>query len=174
MSKKEDIVKSLIHSQEQMNNLTVDEIAKTPVSEPEPIMQMSARDKAKQENIQYIESIRSMPALGVLPEKLKAEHRHAWEYVKGIFENYEVNGEPVRFWFCQYPGDKDCLWEVPCNRPVYVPRCIAKHLAETMVYHSFGFVEKPQHSWRPDDFTANFTATATHHRGMFRALGAFA
>jgi hypothetical protein len=169
------LVKSIGSLQESISTLTVDEInKKAPDAEPE-IQEMSLKERAKLENVRYIEPKRRLsPPLGTLPEKLKAEHKHAWEYVKGMYENYVINGEPITFSYCQYPGDADYMWEIPSNTPVYVPRMIAKHLEEIQKYHQFEYREKTNNSWRPDDFTHQFNVTATHYRGKFRALGAFA
>jgi hypothetical protein len=169
------IVEKVVQMQEGLNNLTVDEINKTQDVEIEP--SKAAREAAKREGALYLEPTRKMQAFGKLPEKLKAEHKKDWEYVKGIYENYVVNGEPVKFWFSKYPGDPDCLWEVPCNQPVYVPRMIAKHLEEVQKYHTFTQVASTA---EPAAMTSDdcqnmkwFRPTGTHYRGKFRPIGAF-
>lgn len=169
-----ELVESVTNMQKDLNDLTIDKINDLAPSFDDVPPQISAREKAKLENAQFIEPLRTLPALGTLPEKLKKEHAHAWEYVKGIYENYVVNGEPLRFWLSLYPGDKDCLWEIPANRPVFVPRMVAKHLEEVQCYHTFDYVEAPVHNLRADQFTHNFSVTGTHYRGKFRPIGAFA
>lgn len=170
----EKLVKGVANLQEDLNSLTVDKINETAVSEPEVEIQLTMKQKAASEHCKYIEPKRSMKALGKLPEKLKAQHSKDWEYVKGIYENYIVSGESVSFWLCLYPGDPDCLWEIPANTPVYVPRMVAKHLEEVQKYHTFDFKEKPIHSWHTDQETHQFQSIGTHYRGKFRAIGAFA
>jgi len=167
-------VKNVLNMQKDMNSLDVDAINEiAPDVEVAPI-EMSMKEKARLENIPYIEPKKSLKGFGTLPEKLKKEHKYMWEYVKGIYENYIVNGEPITFWLSLYPGDPDLLWEIPPNRPVYVPRHVAKHLEEVMKYHTFSYVEKPQDKWRPGDNMEYFAPTGTHYRGKFRAIGAFA
>jgi hypothetical protein len=170
----ESLVKNVVALQEDMNSLTVDAIAKTPVEEPAPIVELTAKQRAAEMGIRYIEPKRKLPALGKLPEKLQAQHKYDWEYVKGIYENYVVNGEPLSFWMAAYPGDPDYLWEIPANVVVYVPRFIAKHLEDCQKYHTFSHREKSVSEQRVDDFQYNFAATGTHYRGKFRAIGAFA
>lgn len=168
-----DLVKSTINMQTELSALTVDKIAETPKTEVEPQTKLTTKQIAANENIQYIEPRKRIKGIGTLPEKLKKQHDHDWEYVKGIAENYEVVGEPICFWLSLYPGDPDCLWEIPVNRPVYVPRMIAKHLESVMEYHSFNYIEKPTTQWKTDEFTHNFAPSATHYRGKFRPIGAF-
>lgn len=172
---REDTVKEVVSLQQDLNALSVDKINETaPKADPEPQTQLSMKEIAKAENVPYIEPKRKIKGFGKLPEKLVAEHKRDWEYVKGIFENFVVNGEPVKFWLSVYPGDPDCLWEIPANRPVYVPRMVAKHLEDVMKYHTFSYLEKHQQTMAPDDFTHQFTVTGTTYRGKFRAVGAFA
>lgn len=168
----ENLVKKTINAQEQMNALTVDKINKmAPAPEVDDEVPLTMKERAKLEGIQYITPKKSLQAFGKLPEKLKEDHARDWEYVKGMYENYVVSGEPICFWYSKYPGDQDHLWEIPCNKPVYVPRMIAKHLEEVQKYHTFTYVETNAN--RPDEFTHQFAPTGTHYRGKFRAIGAF-
>lgn len=169
------LVESTIGLQKSMNELSVDEVNRIAPSITEEIQEMSLKERAKLEGVKYIEPKRRLSApLGNLPEKQKQEHAHAWEYVKGIYENYVVNGEPITFSLCLYPGDADYLWEVPANVPVYVPRMIAKHLEEQQKYHTFDYIQIPENQWKKDDFTHSFRPIGTHYRGKFRPIGAFA
>ena len=174
ITRKRDLVSETLDHQSQLNNLDVDTIEKiapkTEVAPPE----LSARERAKLENALYIEPKRTLKGFGTLPEKLKREHAHAWEYVKGMFENYIVNTEALTFWLSLYPGDPDCLWEIPPNRPVYIPRHVANHLEEVMKYHKFDYVPKAESQWVPGQSIEHFLPVSTHFRGKFRAIGAFA
>lgn len=173
--KNESLVKKTLEMHEDMNALTVDAIEKmAPKVEVEPQIKLTAKQMAESEGALYIEPRRKLPPFGKISEELKKKRDYDWEYVKGIYENYVVNGETLRFWYCIYPGDPDCEWEIPANRPVYVPRMIAKHLEECQKYHTFDYVERPGASWKKDDFTHAFTPTGTHYRGKFRPIGAFA
>lgn len=173
MSKHKNLIEQTMALSDDMNHLTVDNIAKeAPKFEPIP-QEMSLKERAKLENVLYIEPKRKLRAIGKLPENQKKAHDYDWEYVKGIFENIIVAGEPLSFWFVKYPGDADCLWEIPCNTPVYVPRMIAKHLEENLAYHTFDYREKPITDQKVDDFTHKFIATGTKYRGKFRSVNAF-
>lgn len=170
----QDAVRQVVEMHQDMNALDVDTIEKiAPAKEVPTTLELTKKQLAQKEGIPYIEPIRKMQAFGTLPEKLKGEHAHDWEYVKGIYENYIVSGEPLRFWYSKYPGDPDCMWEIPANRPVYVPRMIAKHLEEGQKYHTFGHVELPENRKQVDGFEQEFRPTGTHYRGKFRAIGAF-
>jgi hypothetical protein len=163
--------------QEEMSSLAVDTIEElAPKAVVPEVLEMSIKERAKKENVRYIEPKRTLTPPGKaekLPEKLKKQHARDWEYVKGILENFELTGEPVEFALKLYPGDPDLLWEVPSNVPVYVPRLVAKHLEETMKYHTFSFIDVPSERWKVNDFTHHFKPTGTHYRAKFRSVGAF-
>ena len=174
MSKEAKAVTAVVEMQKDLNTLTQDKVNEMAPQAVEVQPQVeSLKAIALREGVPYIEPKRRLGAFGKLPEKLKSQHAHDWQYVKGICENYIVNGEPVKFWLSLYPGDPDCLWEIPVNRPVYVPRMVAKHLEEVMKYHKYGYVEKPETHQRVDDFQQQFMPTETHYRGKFRPIGAF-
>lgn len=185
MSKQQEkAVKDVLSLHKDMNELTVDKIESMApeVKESEPQIKISMKELAKSENVQYIEPLRKLQPFGCLPEKWKKLHAHDWEYVKGIFENEVSRGEPIRFTFSKWPGDPDCIWEVPSNVPVYVPRMIAKHLSgekdeitgmQAMQYHNFEHIQKADSQLRKDDFMQQFAVTGTISRGKFRAIGAF-
>jgi hypothetical protein len=177
-------VKEVMSLHKDMNEMTVDKVNDTAPSakECEQQTKLSAREIASNENVKYIEPIRKLQPFGHLPEKWKKDHAHDWEYVKGIFENEVSRGEPIRFTFSKWPGDPDCIWEIPSNVPVYVPRMIAKHLSgekdektgmQAMQYHTFEHIQKAESQLRKDDMTHQFSVTGTISRGKFRALGAF-
>jgi hypothetical protein len=184
---KEKLVKTLLENQEQMNALTVDKVAELAPAPVETVdVKALMREKAKQEGALFLEPKRKLQSVGKLAEKDRKMHAHDWEYVCGIFQP-EVTGsrpstEPYEFWFAKWPGDPDCLWSIPVNRKVYVPRMIALHLSgeketftgiETMKYHTFDYLQKPESHWRPDDFTHQFSPITTIYRGRFIAAGAF-
>lgn len=183
MKKQEQLVKETVKIAEDMQNLTEDKIKaqfKTPEVEPET--KLTKKQLAIQEGSMWIEPRRKLPSMGILNEKLRNIRDHDWEYVPGVWENKVSPGETIKFWFCKYAGDPDCLWEIPANRKVYVPRMIANHLAgeldkitgsQAMVYHNFRFIEKPPQYWSVDDFTHNFGVSDIALRGKFQPVGAF-
>lgn len=170
----ESLVKQTVKFHNDLQELTPDNVAaRAPVVEPEP-QEMSLKSRAAMEGVFYVEPKKRLPAVGKLPERLQAEHKRDWEYVKGIYENYTNIGENASFWFCKYPGDPDCLWEIPANKPVYIPRMIARHLEEAQKYHTFTHAPRSPDRIRKDDHMEDFTVTGTHYRGKFRPIGAFA
>ena len=166
------LVENTLDLQESMNTLTIDEIERqAPKIE---IPEMTLKERSKLEGARWIEPKRRLsPHLGTLPDKQKKDHAHDWEYVKGMYENYVVNGEPLTFGLCVYAGDADYLWEVAANVTIYVPRMVAKHLEEVQKYHTFTYLEAPINNLRADEFTHQFSVSGTHYRGKFRPIGAF-
>ena len=174
MKKKEDLIQDVNTLTESMDKLTMDNVAETPVSEPEIQTKLSNKELAEQMKLRYIEPKRKLAAFGKLPDKLRKEHQHDWEYVKGIYENIEDIGSSIQFWYSKYPGDPDCLWDIPANVPVFVPRMIAKHLESAQTYHKFEYKEVPRANMNPGEFTHEFQPSLTIHRGKFRPIEAFA
>ncbi len=169
-----NLAKSTMELQEDLDKLTVDEVNTTKTEEPE-IQEISLEQKCKNEGIPYIKPKRRLsPPLGTLPNKIKEEHKRGWEYVKGIYENYQVPGEEINFSLCLYPGDADYLWSIPSNVPVAIPRMVAKHLEEVQQYHLFDHRKKSPDLLRSDSFTHSFEVTGIKYRGKFRPIGAFA
>lgn len=177
-------VKDVLEMQHSMNALTQDKISETAPKEVEvaPQVEISLKEIARREGIPYIEPIRKFQAFGTLKPEWKAKRDHDWQYVKGMWENEIIKGEGIKFTFSKWPGDPDCMWEIPANKPVYVPRMIAKLLSgekdedtgyEVLKYHSFDHVQKSEQYWQKDEFTHQFCATGTYSRGRFRAIGAF-
>lgn len=163
---------SLTKSMDMLDQETINKIAPKP-DEPEPQTKLTSRQIADQMGIKYIEPTRKLPPLGKLPECEKAKHSSDWEYVKGIYENYDFIGETLSFFLCLYPGDPDCLWQIPSNVPVFVPRMVARHLEECQQFHTFKYEQKPTQQIQALDFDSEFTVEQTHYRGKFRAIGAF-
>lgn len=173
---KKDIAKvaeATVALQENLNDLTVDKVDQTKGKEPE-IQSISLENKFKADGFNYIKPRRLSAPLGKLPKKLIKEHKRAWEYVTGIYENIDIPGEAIKFAYCEYSGDADYLWIIPCNVPVAVPRMIAHHLEEVQKYHKFVYRENVDHSLQADNFTHTFQVSGTHYRGKFRSIGAFA
>jgi hypothetical protein len=179
MKKQEALVNNVLEKQVHMNSMTVDKITEMapPAEELEPQVKMTNREMASKLGLLYIEPKKTLPAFGTLNPKQEREHAYDWEYVKGIFENPIISRESVKFWYSKYPGDKDCLWEIPPNRPVFVPRMIAKHLEGVMQYHTFSEVginsDPPVCGSGEIECMDWFKPTGTHFRGKFRAIGSF-
>lgn len=182
---KKETLQEIGSIQTEMSALTQDKIKEIAPAPVEIELKMSLKERAKLEGVLYIEPKRKMKPFGKLKPEWQQMHDNDWEYVKGVFQNESMNGrnssEPIQFWFLKWAGDPDCLWEVPVNVPVYLPRMIAIHLSgerqstgiEAMKYHTFDYVQSPASAWQPDQFTHHFTPTGTHYRGKFVPIGAF-
>lgn len=169
----ENLAKAAVALQEDLNKLSVDKINTTEDKDPK-IQEISLEKICQNEGIPYIKPARRLsPPMGKLPETQKGEHKRAWEYVKGIYENYQVPGEAITFSLCLYPGDADYLWIIPANIPVAIPRLVAKHLEETQKYHQFSYTEKANEVLQTDSFTHTFHVCGVQYRGKFRPIGAF-
>jgi hypothetical protein len=183
----ERLVKDVVSLQESMNSLSIDAVnERAPLPEEQEIPP-SLKQKALKEGAIWLEPKVKLQGFGKLKAEWKKHHAHDWEYVCGIFQPENIAGrpsmEPKTFWFCKWAGDPDCLWEVPVNRKVYLPRMVALHLSgerdpltgmEAMKYHSFDYLQSPETYWRPDQFTHQFGPTGTHYRGRFVPIGVFA
>jgi len=63
-------------------------------------------------------------------EAYRKQWEYAWEYIKVIVENYEIPGEKISHWTHRFAGHPAHYWEVPVNKPVYVPRLLADQLSK--------------------------------------------
>jgi len=169
-----NMVSEVAQQHAHLSTLSVDAINKMAPEAEAPELEMTMKQRADAEGARYIVPTQKMPAFGKLPEKQRKDHERDWQYVRGLYENYTVIGESIKFWFSKYPGDPDCLWEIPANVPVYVPRMIAKHLEEAQVYHSFSEFHESSQPVHADAVLQQFRPTRTHYRGKFRPVGAFA
>jgi len=174
----EGLVKNVGDMGSEISQMTMDKVNEVAPEPTDTELRMTYKQMAKDEGVPFIEPKRQFKAFTEVPEKFKKAHKHAWEYVKGIYENYVINGEPIEFWYNgDLPGQPDCLWSIPCNRAVYIPRFLAKHLEECQKYHTFTALEgnadpKPMRSNEVESLRW-FAPTGTHFRGRFRAIGAF-
>ena len=118
-------------------------IAKAPEVEQQPAVEMSYKD-FKATDAPVITFSRAFAAPGKPNPKCEAERRRGWQYVKCICENFEVFGETIELWQCRWPGDPHSFWQVPVNKPIYLPRFVAEHLASRK-YHRFKMEDRNQY-----------------------------
>lgn len=127
---------------EQMTNFDPFK-ASAPVEERDPQSKLSTRE-AKQMDAAYIKPIRSVSRVNFQNSKTDSrtfwdeKHRHLhtedWEYVRCIVENYEIPGESIEVWTAKWGCDPAHFWRVPVNKPVMIPRLLAKQLSKCQ-YH---------------------------------------
>jgi len=153
----------------QMSSMTQDEIATAPVKETESKVEMS-----KKEIIQFdapmIKPSHKIHGIGKPKAEQEGLRKKAWEYVKVVAENLEVHGETIEFWHKPpYSGEPCCFWQVPVNKPVYVPRFVADHLS-TRCYHRLVMQEKTTNLGH-GEITSTLVATETRRRLDCRTVG---
>lgn len=182
----EKLVRETASMSSSMSALTVDKINEIAPDAPDAEVRLSTKERAALEKVRYLEPTKVLQAIGKLKPEWKKIRDYDWEYVKGMFQGEVVNGvqslEPKKFWFAKWPGDQDSYWEVPVGVPVYLPRMIAIYLAgerdkdtgmESMKYHTFDYLQRPEAYWKKDDFTHQFSAVSTVYRGRFVPMGVF-
>ena len=75
-------------------------------------------------------------------EKWRAERDRDWELVRVIVENHEIIGEDIDCWSAPWACDSAHHWKVPTNKPIYIPRHLAKQLANCK-YHRLRMEDRP-------------------------------
>lgn len=135
MSKKEieKAAKSFEAFNESIESLTLDRMNKAPKEEHEEQTKLSNREIQKMD-APYLKPTRSINSKEPFNEKFRKDWERDWEYVKCIAENLEIIGEHIETWTKKYPGDPAHFWKIPVNKPVYMPRILAKRLSECQ-YH---------------------------------------
>lgn len=78
----------------------------------------------------YIKPTRQIASKEQFNEKYRAQYDFDKEYIRAIAENLELVGTTCEFWTKPYPGLPAQFWQVPVNKPVMIPRYVAKRLAE--------------------------------------------
>lgn len=118
---------------EQVQSLNMDALNKVPVTMTEPQTKMSNREINKAD-APRIRPIRSISSKEPFNEKYRKEWEHAWEDVRCVVENLEIIGERIQKWTKKFAGDPAHFWEIPVNKPIYIPRFVAEELSKCC-YH---------------------------------------
>lgn len=121
------------HFDEQVKSLSLDTMNKAPILETEQQTKLSDREM-KKTDADYIKPARSMACREKFNERYRADWERDRKYVKVLVENLEIIGEKVETWTRPYAGIPAEFWQVPVNKPVYVPLYLAKQLSECK-YH---------------------------------------
>jgi hypothetical protein len=117
----------------QVKEMTLDRMNTAPDKEREPQTKLSSGE-VKRMDAPYIKPVRSISSREQFNEKYRADHTRAWEYIKCIVENNEIIGEDVECWTKKFAGDPAHFWKIPVNKPVYIPRLLAKQISDCK-YH---------------------------------------
>ena len=158
----------------------VNDMHKAMESTPEVIderkVQLTAFQK-KYPDAKFIEPVQKIPTGA---PHCKAYHdRHGSleylkEYVVGIFESQMV-GATFSFDLGEIPGEDYCRWTIPVNKPIGVPRYVAKHLSSHLAWKEMkplGRNQEPQ-AFNEEDVTKPFENFETKRRGTFHPINSY-
>lgn len=118
---------------EQAQSMTLEAMNKAPLKDIEQQTKLSNREMNR-DDAPYIKPVRSLSGTDKFNEKYRKDWEHAWEYVKCVVENLEIIGERVQKWTKKFAGDPAHFWEIPVNKPIYLPRFVAEELSKCW-YH---------------------------------------
>jgi hypothetical protein len=118
----------------QMASLTQDAMNEAPVNELEPQTKMTKAKILEADAPKIVPSM-TRTANGKKKPEQDAIRKRGWEYIRVIAENVELPGEKIEFWHKPMWAGEDChFWQIPVNRPIYVPRFVAEHI-RSRKYH---------------------------------------
>ena len=139
---------------------TSEERSQVPTAETEPQTKLSKKE-AITSDAPIIKPNRAIFSKEKFNEKLRKEFEERSKLVKCIVENNEIVGESVQFWFKGYPGTPAQEWTVPVNKPIYIPRYLAEHLAKRQYIR---YVMSERQNVAEGDLTHAMVAKETRHR----------
>lgn len=153
-------VRELLESQipnsaKELATKSISDFDKSPQEHREMQVKMSAREMSSSNDI-YLKPIRSINSKETFNEKFRSEWEDDWKYVKCVVENYEIIGEDVETWTKKYAGDSADYWRVPVNKPIYIPKLLAKQLSRCK-YHRFSMEDRVDQNSRQVDSNTQMT-----------------
>lgn len=117
----------------QVNELTLDRMNEAPKQDIEPQIKLSQKDIEKSKDI-YLKPKRAIGSKEKFDEKWREPYNYAKTYVHITAEHREIIGESIEMWTKPYPGMPAEFWEIPTNKPVWVPRYVANQI-KRCTYH---------------------------------------
>lgn len=146
----------------QVKEMTLDNMNKAPVKEEEPQTLLSQKDVEKSKDI-YLKPVRNISS----KEKFNENYRKNWEfdkeYVQFVAENKEIIGESIELWTKPYAGIPAEFWKVPVNKPVWGPRYLAEQI-KRCCYHKLVMENKPTTSDSSGQYYGTMAVNNTVHR----------
>jgi hypothetical protein len=146
---------------------------KAPLEEREQQTKLSTREM-KNTDAPYIKPMRNVARVNTKErptfwdEKHRPAHDRDWEYVKITAENNELIGSMIEMWTAEYGCDPAHFWQIPVNRPIYVPRLVAKKIAgckyHRMSMETADLNNTKLHEGENMQFVGGMVATHTKHR----------
>jgi hypothetical protein len=111
----------------QVKDLTLDNMNKAPLKDIEPQTKISQADLAKSKDI-YLKPIKNISSREKFNEKFRDDYNFKKEYVHFTAENIEIIGETIELWTKPFPGMPAEFWKVPVNTPIWGPRYLAEQI----------------------------------------------
>lgn len=130
--------------------------------------------KKKFPDATFIEPAVRIPTGGIPHPEMEKQRAYLHEYVVGVFESQLVGGM-LDFFLTGLPSDDYCRWKIPVNKPVGIPRYVAKHLSEKLAWKEMmplGRDNEPQ-SFYEEQMMAPFAKFITKRRGTFHPINAY-
>ena len=118
---------------QQVKELTLDNMNKAPKLEMEPQTKIAQRDMQKQGDL-YLKPERQIGSKEKFNERFRDDYNFQTEYVQFIAENKEIIGETIELWTKPFPGMPAQFWKIPTNKPVWGPRHLAERI-KACSYH---------------------------------------
>lgn len=119
--------------EKNIKDLTLDRMNAAPMEESEMQTKLSSRQIADAKDI-YLKPFKTIQSREKFNEKFREEYNFAKEYVYIIAENKEIIGETIEKWTKPFPGMPAEFWQIPVNKPIWVPRYVAEELKRCF-YH---------------------------------------
>lgn len=111
----------------QVKNLTMDEMNKAPTPEVEAQTKLSSKEIDKMQGI-VLKPNRSIGVRDKFNDKFRSSYEFDKEMVNFIAEHKEIIGENIEIWTRPYGGMPAEYWVVPTNKPVWGPRYLADQI----------------------------------------------
>ena len=152
---------------QQVKSLSVDEKANLPSQETEPQTKLSKKE-ANSLDAPVIKPNRAIFSKEKFNEKMRSEYEVRSKLVKCIVENNEIIGERIEKWTKRWPGEPAHFWQIPVNKPIYLPKFLAEEL-QNCCYHRLVMEEAPQTA--EGALTHSLVSKETRHRLDCRSVG---
>lgn len=171
-----DATKKIIRRTEEIGE-AVNDMNKAMASTPEKRVDAQERIsnfKKKFPDAKYIEPSVRIPTGGIRHPEWEKQREYLHEYVVGIFESQLIVGK-IEFFLDGLPGDDYCKWDLPVNKPIGIPRYVAKHLNKNLCWKEMkplGNNRDPQ-AFQDGLETTPFQEFETKRRGTFQPLNAY-
>lgn len=146
---------------------------KTPEAVSERQMKVTSFQKQFPDAL-YLEPKHRIPTKGVRNSEKDKNKDYLHEYVVGIFESQLV-GSKLTLWKDGLPGDDFCMWEIPVNRPVGIPRFLAQHLSKELKWKEMlplGRNNEPQAVY-DEEMMKPFERFVEKRRGTFHPINSY-